>query len=156
MQNSFNSDWCRLNFHLLVYLDEVWDTIVAHDGLIARDAGWGKVIDVDEQGTPEVSIGFEVRKNIPKIKGNHLWVGFWQTGEELKNGRPIWIQIMKDENDWQRLQDLFPEGLKQEDEWGIGLEWPLPLNANATLDEVKKEGANLGKRIIDVLTISAE
>ncbi|GLI34991.1 hypothetical protein [Desulforhabdus amnigena] len=150
MQDTFSPEWCRSTFQLLIFLDEVYEAIENHDVLKTNTITWGEG-ETNEEGIPEVVIGFQVRK--PHKKANHLWVGFWQLGQEMKMGCPIWLQALKDEV-WEPLIKQFPEAHQFEDDGAIGIEWPLPMDAN--LEAVREAGRNLGTRIIKVLSPPAQ
>jgi hypothetical protein len=143
-----DTEWCRTTWQLLVYLESVYDALAAQPSLKVGVDDWGA--DVDE----DAGIGFTVK---PKSRKGpfYLWIGMWIKENGLIEGRPIWIEVLRnDPNIWTNLKDEFEEGKmapEEEDTWAVGLEWVLPKEASG--NEVKQAGERLAARISQVLSL---
>ena len=105
MDNSFNVEWARQTWKLLLYLEEVYKRL-AGGGIVVvpeKDVSWGVESD-EESDVLHASVGFEV--NPPQTHGlrhNYLRVGLWLNEGNMQGDRPIWIQdLRRDDEIWNK------------------------------------------------------
>jgi len=149
MNNLHNIEWGRTTWQLLVYFEGVYDALDAEPLLKVGRDNWGA--DVDE----DAIIGFKVK---PKSRKGpfYLWIGMWMEEDGLIDGRPIWIEVLRNEPKiWEGLKEEFKEGKSapaEKDTRAVGLEWVLPKDASG--NEVKQAGERLAGRIRKVLSFA--
>lgn len=150
MSSPFNSEWYRLAWQILLYLNASYDSLNGAELVQVGHKGWG-----DDIGTEGGTIGFVAKPAKAKFAQFYLWIGLWfnENGSFLaESDRPIWIQVLRDDQQlWERLKAEFKEALVYytDDYWAVGLEWILPINA--TNDAVRDAGKELADRISKVL-----
>ena len=153
MEKVFNGEWANQTWKILLYLEGAFDNLEGQDAITVKPLEWYANLEGDE-GVPEASIGFRVSPASAKgVKTQYLWIGLWMGDDTARKDRPIWIQVLRGEQEvlWERLKTEFndPDVVVDEEQWAVGLPWPL--FESASNEEILAAGENLGGRISKAL-----
>ncbi len=152
MGHPYDKDWCLATWQILFYLETVYDRLESQEALKVENVNWGADKGEGEEH-PDAIISFQVKpKSTKRTKGYYLLFALWFKSDGLEGERPIWIEVIRNDPQlWKRLKGEFREGLLHEDDWELGLEWPL--SDRPSNNDLQQAGEELADRITKVLTL---